>query len=376
MVMKKGKYLVLGLFPIAISSLFLKGNAGGVNVSLPSIPFGSLGDVEDFSGALMDQSNETSPEGDVVEQLVLASADTREVIGILEKLTGRTALIEQKLPTNKISIDIHEPISRIEAISAIESVLNLNGVAVVDMGEKFIKLVSLKSSITQSPDIVDQSLLSFEPSQRICSKFFKLRYLDAGEFQKTVKSILTPSTSNIINFTSSNALFITDTMANLQNVENLIRLTDIPIQMTELVNFIPMNNVKASAVVKKFDQLKRGTLKKYLSTITIDCDDTSNQLIVIAPQENFAIIQNIAKQLDNRCELLLKSEVIRVKHGDSKKSTDIVSGIVKEQRSRIEKENKMAFERQQAQMTAQGSLANALAQAASGSRSNQQISNT
>jgi phage-related protein len=35
----------------------------------------------------------------------------------------------------------------------------------------------------------------------------------------------------------------------------------------------------------------------------------------------------------------------------------------------------LTFERQQAQMTAQGSLANALAQAASESGSNQQISN-
>jgi general secretion pathway protein D len=277
----------------------------------------NFGDTEDFSGALVDQGNEMPLENDIVEQLVLGSADSSEIIGILERLTGRMALIEQKLPTNKISIDIHDPISRIEAISAIESVLNLNGIAVVDMGENFIKLVSLKSSIPQSPDIVDQSLLFFEPSQRICSKFFKLKYLDAGEFQKTVKSILTPTTSNIINFASSNALFITDTMANLQNVENLLQRTDIPIQMIESVNFIPLNNVKASAVVKKFDQLKRGALKKYLNTITIDRDDVSNQLIIIAPQENFQIIQNIAKQVDNKCELLLKSEVIRMKHGDA-----------------------------------------------------------
>jgi hypothetical protein len=175
MVMKKGKYLVLGLFPIAISSFFLKSNAGEASVLSPSTPVDSFGDMKDFSGALVDQGNEMPLENDIVEQLVLGSADSSEVIRILERLTGRTALIEQKLPTNKISIDIHDPISCIEAISAVESFLNLTGIAVVDMGENFIKLVSLKSSITQSPDIVDQSLLFFEPSQRICSKFFRLK---------------------------------------------------------------------------------------------------------------------------------------------------------------------------------------------------------
>jgi hypothetical protein len=80
--------------------------------------------------------------------------------------------------------------------------------------------------------------------------------------------------------------------------------------------------------------------------------------------------------LDNQCERLLKSEVIRMKHGDAKKISDIVSGIIQEERNRIENENEMAFERQHAQMSAQGSLANALGQAASGSRSHQQISNS
>ncbi|MDR1435536.1 MAG: hypothetical protein LBI77_03995 [Puniceicoccales bacterium] len=366
--MKKGKYLILGLFPLAISAALLQ----GTNSTLPKNR--TSGSLQNKAEVVPDDDQNDESEG---VELVYSGADPKDIIAALEQLTGRTALIGPKLSTNKISINSKEPISRLEAIEALESVLSLNDVAIVGGDdEKFFKVVSLKSALTQSPSIIDESLLEFSPSQKISSKFFKLHYLDAGEFQKSIKSILTPSTSNVILFSASNSLFITDTVANLQNVENLIKRTDTPIQMVESVNFIPLNNVKASSVVKKFDQLKRGALKKYLSTTTIDCDDSSNQLIVIAAKENLPTIENIAKQLDNKCELLLKSEVIRIKHGDAKKITGIVSGIVKEQRSRIEKENKMAFERQQAQMSAQGNMANALAQAASGSRSNQQISNT
>jgi general secretion pathway protein D len=319
-----------------------------------------------------------TPEGgpDFVEELVLSNADPVDVVGILEKMTGRMALIEQKLPKTKIFIDIPYKITRSEAISAVESVLSLNGIAVVDMGEKFMKIVTSKSAITQSPGIIEESLLQYEPSQRVVSKFFKLQYLDAGEFQKSIKSILTPSTSNTILFAASNSLFITDTMANLQNVENLIQRTDTPIKMIEEINFIPLNHVKASAIAKKFEQLKRGTLKKYLAATTIDSDDSSNQLIVITPKENFSVIDDIVKHLDNKCETLLKHEVIRIKHADAVKIAKVVSEIVKEQRRRIEKENKMAFERQQAQLTAQGNIAKSLGKAASGSRSNQQISNS
>jgi general secretion pathway protein D len=392
MVMKKGKYLVLGLFPLAISAELLDTSVERSVIPLKQTERDADRDTAgprqtaqwnaDPSRQMAVDPSKGTPGSqkansqDVVDQLILTGSDIKEVIGILEKLTGRTALMEQKLPTTKISIEVQEPISRQEAISAIESVLSLNGVAIVDMGEKFMKAVTSKSAITQSPDIVDESLLAYEPNQKVLSKFFRLKYLDVTEFQKLIKPLLTPSSSNSILFAASNALFITDTMANLQSIENLIKQTDKPISMIETINFIPINNIKASVIVKKFDQLKRGTLKKYLSSATIDCDDSSNQLIVITPQENFSTIEGIAKQLDTKCELLLRSEVLRIKHGDAKKITDIVSGIIKEQRSRIEKENKMAFDRQQAQMTAQGTLANALAQAASGSRSNQQISNS
>ncbi|MDR0590855.1 MAG: hypothetical protein LBG09_03340 [Puniceicoccales bacterium] len=399
--MKKGKYLMLGLFPLGISAeLDASAELRNVTPSQQTDVGSAIPSQQTDTGGGRQGNSQTAQwstdpsrqmavdpskgapgtkranSQDVVDQLILTGSDINEVLGILEKLTGRTVLREQKLPTTKVSIDVQEPISRQEAISAIESLLCLNGVAIVDMGEKFMKAVVSKSAITQSPDIIDESLLAYEPNQKVLSKFFSLHYLDATEFQKLIKPLLTPSSSSSILFASSNALFITDTMANLQSVENLIKRTDHPISMVEAINFIPINNVKASAVVKKFDQLKRGALKKYLSSTTIDCDDSSNQLIVITPQENFPTIENLAKQLDSKCELLLRSEVIRIKHGDAKKITDIVSGIIKDQRSRIEKENKMAFERQQAQMTAQGSLANALAQAASGSRSNQQISNT
>lgn len=385
--MRKGKYLILGLFPVAIAAGWLHGSSRETTdtppaapaIGTPAIP-GAMGSLSNALGGLIPGANpgnlSDDPGLDVIGHFSYLNADPKELIGVLEQLTGKTALLEQKLPTTKISIEVQEPLSRYEAIKAIESVLSLNGVAVIDMGEKFFKAVTSKAAISQSPEILDEPLADFEATQRICSKFFKLRYYDANEFQKLLKPILTPSSSNVIVFGTSNSLFITDTMANLKRVENLIQRTDTPISMVEEIRFIPMNNVKASAVVKKIEQLKRGALKKYLTNTTIDSDDSSNQLIVITPKENFPLLENVVKQLDNKCEHLLRSEVVRIKHGEAKKIAEIVTNIIKEQRQRIEKENKMAFERQQVQLSAQGSLANALAQAASGSRSNQQISNS
>jgi hypothetical protein len=91
----------------------------------------------------------------------------------LEQLTGRTALMEQKLLITKNSIEIQEHISRQEAIPVVESVLSLNSIAIVDMGEKFMEAVTSKSAMTQSPDILDESLLTYAFNQKV---FFEVFY--------------------------------------------------------------------------------------------------------------------------------------------------------------------------------------------------------
>jgi type II secretory pathway component GspD/PulD (secretin) len=180
MVMKRRKYLILGLFPLAISAALLQGtNNNPPKARAPESLKNATG-VPSNDGQNDDQNDDSEK-----VEVIYSGADPRDIVAALEQLTGRTALIGPKLSTNKISISSKEPISRLEAIEALESVLSLNDVAIVGgEDEKFFKVVSSRSALTQSPSIIDESLLEFSPSQKISSKFFKLHYLDAGEFQK------------------------------------------------------------------------------------------------------------------------------------------------------------------------------------------------
>jgi hypothetical protein len=42
-------------------------------------------------------------------------------------------------------------------------------------------------------------------------------------------------------------------MANWQSIGNLLRRKDMRIQMGESINFLPLNNVRASSGAKKFE---------------------------------------------------------------------------------------------------------------------------
>ena len=69
-------------------------------------------------------------------------ADIGQVLDIYQELTGRTVLKPSSLPATKVSIKTQTELSRTEAIQALDSILSMNGIAMVPQGTKFVKAVA------------------------------------------------------------------------------------------------------------------------------------------------------------------------------------------------------------------------------------------
>ena len=71
-----------------------------------------------------------------------SSADVNQVLGVYEKLVGRTLLRAPGLPlTTPIVLKTMTPLTRTEAIQALQAVLSMNGVVVENIGDKFVKVL-------------------------------------------------------------------------------------------------------------------------------------------------------------------------------------------------------------------------------------------
>ena len=290
-----------------------------------------------------------------VEKLILNEEALPQVLAILEQLTGKTILRDQKLPAVKINIRIQHPVTQEEAILALESVLNLNGIAIVEMGENFLKAVNSKQAPNQAPKLVDQSLLDDIPSQSVCSKFFVLKYLNAPAFQKLITPLLTPSLSSVIVFESSNGILITDCMSNLQRVEDILRRVDCPLAVREEVFFYTARNTQASALKERLVALQNGGLKKYLyGNVSFEADDRSNQLMILAPSENLAFIRKILEGLDVDRDPLVRTEVFRIRHGAAKDLAEVIKKVVENQRRQEERANTYRLAQQRLSQVSRG----------------------
>lgn len=74
---------------------------------------------------------------DKVGPMDLNDVTIAQILDLLQKWTGKTVLRPQALPSNLYTLKLPAGTPRSEALLAIETLLNLNGIAVIQQGERF-----------------------------------------------------------------------------------------------------------------------------------------------------------------------------------------------------------------------------------------------
>jgi general secretion pathway protein D len=267
---------------------------------------------------------------DTVGPLDLREESIDQVIVMIERFTGKTAIRPQALPAATITLRLRESVTRDEAIRALETALNLNGVAITPMGDRFMKVTALNMAKSEAPELIDGSTLVFPPSGRIASKVFQLNFLRVAEFMPQVAGLLSPNTgSPPVIFEKANAALVTDSLSNLQRIETLLSRLDQPALGGLTPKFYTLHFAKASDVVNKMRTILGGALQSQLGTATsYNADDRTNQIIVISDPRQVAFFDDLIAKLDVKSDPNTRNEVIYLKHAASKDVAQILSQLV------------------------------------------------
>lgn len=262
-----------------------------------------------------------------------------QVLDEYVRLTGRTILRAQNLPQLQVNFITSEPLDREEAIVALESLLALNGIAVVELGDKFMKAVVVNGVEGQAPELlVGEGLLERKPSQKIYARLFHATYIPSQDLINLIKPFRSIP-AEPVDFPKTNSFLVTDSLANLQRIQELINRIDVPSDPTEKVRFFQLQRVSAVDLRSRLETLRQGALEKYLGSNTIfEADERTNQLIAITHPSNMEIIENLVEQLDIDVAPLTRSEVYIVKHADAKNVADLIRQVIEGQQSAREQD--------------------------------------
>ena len=273
----------------------------------------------------------------IVDLLILTDDTSIQVLDLLEQLTGRIILRRQDLPPTKINFNSRGPLTKADAILALESLLSLNGIMLTDMGERFLKAVPATNPGSHVPSLIMGSTLEKDSSQKIYAKLYELDYLVADQ---TTTALITPLLSpnnNIVMFPKSNALLVTDALVNLQRVELILNETDQAQSVRESVEFIKLEYIQAKDMEAQLKSLIDGSLKSYLQGNTnVTIDERTNQIILVTHPDNLDVIKGVILNIDIDATPLTGSEVFQLKQAKAEEVVNIIDEIITGQRKERE----------------------------------------
>jgi general secretion pathway protein D len=272
----------------------------------------------------------SAPSQETVGPIQLRDVGLDQALEMFERLSGRTLLKPQNLPAVVFNLNLEKPVPKAEAMRALETVLQLNGIGLTPLGDSFLKVTPLNLVKSEAPELIEGSTLSMPPSGRVASKVFSLQFLQVGELVPQFASLLNPAGgSPPVIFEKANAALVTDSISNLQRIETLVVQLDQPTFSGLEPRFYSLHFAKASDVVNKIRATFTGVLQNKLGSATVlNADDRTNQVLVVTDPRQYAFFDSLIAKLDLKSEPNTRNEVIRLKSAAAKDVATTLSQMV------------------------------------------------
>ncbi|MCC7518719.1 MAG: type II secretion system secretin GspD [Verrucomicrobiae bacterium] len=292
------------------------------------------------------------------------NATVDQIIALYADLTGRTAIRPSTL-TGRIVLQANGPLSKEDAIIALENVLSINGFSVVRQGEKFFKVV-LSKDVTREGVAVSAGDDKLLPADQVASRVFQLKFVEVKDVQDSLKPVI-HTYGQITPFPRTNSILITDTAANLIEIGKIIDHLDRPLEAKVKTKFYQLKNAKAKDVVARILELlgstgvtqqgqkpatpgappaapgaegqaaaaaaKGGELTFseeaiVVGKVSISADERTNQIILLTRGVNFPFFDQMIERLDadSAAPAILKS--IALKYAEAEDLAGLINQVL------------------------------------------------
>jgi general secretion pathway protein D len=247
--------------------------------------------------------------------VVLRDETLPQVLELLQRLTGKSILRPQALPAATYSLSLPAATTRDEALQALETVLSLNGVAVIAQGERFIKVVPNAAARAEAPSLLEGSTLDLAPSGKVAAKIFHLRGISVDEASKAVAPMLNGTLAfPPVIFTRTNSLLLTDSIANLQRIERVLAELQRP-RTDVLTRAYDLKFANAALLARSLQQaLASPLIGQPAFGAVIAPDERTNRVLVTGNAEQQDFVADLVAKLDVKSDPSTRTEVLPLRH--------------------------------------------------------------
>lgn len=181
--------------------------------------------------------------------------DVSQVLEVYAQLVGRT-LLRAGLPSAQIVLKTETPLTKAEAIQALQAVLALNGIAVINVGDKFVKVVPVDQAGTVAEPFNTQNISQLPELGSYVTRIVQLHYVKPSvmapilqPFSKAPNAVL-PIDDNMI-------LVLRDYSENIKRMMELITNIDVVVPTEYISRVIPIKYAMVDDIASVLSSLEQ-----------------------------------------------------------------------------------------------------------------------
>ena len=272
------------------------------------------------------------PSGDEeMVQLQLLSGDVNDLLNYYQKLSGKTLIIDANLgAVQNLKIVTPGQVPKSEALRLIESVLLLNGIALVPGEDNSVKVVNAGSKNPRSEGVpIYASLDDLPQGDPLVSFFLPFRYLAISDAQQIFQAHMPDHTYGaMVPIPNAQALIITENASSIRTLVKLRDLVDVP-PARVVSEFVPLQRADAERVAETLTKMiearqshapaaagssppptapgapgnAAGGPSLLVGDVQLIPDARTNRILVVTRPSNFEYVRSLIEQFDQAVTL-------------------------------------------------------------------------
>jgi len=196
-------------------------------------------------------------EGDLIK-LNFPNAPLETALELYAGLVRRVLLRPATLAGGPINLKFTD-LTREEAIEALNAVFALNGISVLPVGEKFVKVVPSQQAVLEGAQATDQPAEQFSELGQFVTKLVKVTKVKPGDIAQAVQQFASTKVANpVLVFDDQNFFILRDMSANVKRMVELIKELDVTVELDYKLEVIPIRYGKVDEIYDTLSSVVTG----------------------------------------------------------------------------------------------------------------------
>jgi general secretion pathway protein D len=185
--------------------------------------------------------------------LDFAAAELNQVLDLYADFVNRTILRAPNLASPPIVLSAQTPLTKTEAIQALDAVLGMHGIALINVGEKFVKAVPIAQADSEGAPRDLRNASELPELGQYVTHIVQLKTAKPSELVPVLQAF--GKTKSILPVDSSQILVIRDYAENVKRMLEMIKEIDILVESDFTSEVIPIKYALADDIAGALNSL-------------------------------------------------------------------------------------------------------------------------